>query len=69
MDNLGAMPAALAGRGWKGSSATVLGLRDPGAQSSAGGADLGWELSVTPRLCSHAYSSPSPPLQGLRCKL
>lgn len=63
------MPAAVVGRGRTGSPATGLGLGVSRVQSSAGGADFRQELSVTPQLRSHTYSSPSPPLQGLRCKL
>lgn len=63
------MPAAVASRSWMSRPTAGLGFGPPRAQSSAGGADFGQELSVSPRLHSHSCSCPSLRLQGLRYKL
>lgn len=69
MEDLGAMPTALAHRGWMSSPASGLGLGDPGVQSSARGKILG-RSCWSPPVCTPTYTAALfPPLQGLQCTL
>lgn len=69
MENLGAMPTAMADRGWMSSPASGLGLGDPRVQSFARGKSLGRSCR-SPLICTPTCTAALfPPLQGLQCKL
>lgn len=64
------MSAALAGRGWKGSSAAILGRGDLRAQGSVGGQIWGRSYGSPPPGCTPRRAAALlPSCKALRCKL
>lgn len=65
MEDLGAMPTAMADRGWMSSPASGLGLGDPGVQSFARGKSLGaGAVSHPPSALPRVQQPFFPPCKG-----